>query len=250
MQESNRARGRSRHATTRSTSRREFMRRATLYSLATLAGAGLLGGFQSPPATPTFAPTTTPPPQPSPSPVAAGSATLQQALKDRKSASGFLAQPVPRPKILELLWAAWGINRPDSGKRTAPSAMNAQEIDLYMLTAEGAFLYDAKANGLTPVSEQDLRAKATSAGSLKDAAVQIVFVADYAKLRGSSQSQKELWSAAHAGFIGQNIYLFCAAEGLGARFYAGIDKTALQASLALREGQAVIFGQAVGYARG
>ncbi len=99
--------------------------------------------------------------------------SVMEALKNRKSATGFQSQSLPREKLLELLWAAWGINRPDSGKRTAPSAMNAQEIDLYVLLAEGAFVYDAKANQLTLVVEQDVRSKAVTMGSLRDAPAHI-----------------------------------------------------------------------------
>jgi SagB-type dehydrogenase family enzyme len=169
-----------------------------------------------------------------------------EAFKNRKSANAFQSQPLPKEKLTDLLWAAWGINRPDSGKRTAPSAGNTQEIDIYVLLADGAYVYDAKGNQLTPVSDQDLRAK-TGAMKFRDAPVHLVFVADYAKYRMGSQSERELWSVAHTGFIGQNVYLYCASERLGAHFYAGLDKAALKDSLKLRADQAVVFGQAVGY---
>jgi nitroreductase len=173
---------------------------------------------------------------------------VSEALKNRKSTNGFQPQPLPNEKLSALLWAAWGINRPDSGKRTAPSAMNAQEMDIYVLLSEGAYVYDAKGNQLTPVLAQDLRSKATTQDSMKDAPVQLLFVADYAKFRASvPQAQKELYSAAHAGFIGQNVYLYCASEGLGAHFYVNINRTALRDSLKLRDDQAIVFAQAVGY---
>jgi nitroreductase len=182
-------------------------------------------------------------------PAPAAQLSVWEALKKRRSADAFDAQPLPRQKVLDLLWAAWGINRPESGKRTAPSAMNAQEMDLYVLMADGVYLYDAKQNQLTLVADQDLRAKA-GGSKFRDAPVHLVFVADYARLRSGSQAQKELYSAAHCGFIGQNVYLYCAAEGLGTRFYAGIDAAALKTSLKLRADQAVLFGQAVGYSKG
>jgi nitroreductase len=185
--------------------------------------------------------------KPTTAPAAASSAAVLEALKKRKSTSAFQPQPLPKEKLLDLLWAAWGINRPDSGKRTAPTAMNAQEIDIYVLLSEGVYVYDAKGNRLTPVLAQDLRAKAVTMGSMKDAPVHLLFVADYAKFRTISQSQKELYSACHTGFIGQNVYLYCAAEGLGAHFYASIDRAVLKDSLKLREDQAVVFAQAVGY---
>jgi SagB-type dehydrogenase family enzyme len=150
--------------------------------------------------------------------------------------------------LLNLLWAAWGVNRPESGKRTAPSAMNAQEMDIYVLLAEGAYLYDHKGNKLTLVVTQGLRSKAGAMGAVRDAPVHLIYVADYDRMSRIPQSQRELYSAAHSGFIGQNVYLFCAAAGLGTRFYAGVDRAALKSSLKLRENQAVIFAQAVGYA--
>jgi nitroreductase len=166
--------------------------------------------------------------------------------QERRSASGFQPQPVPQKLLLDLLWAAWGVNRPDSGKRTAPSA---QEMDIYVLLEDGAYLYDARGNQLTPVVTQDLRASAGAMGALRGAPVHLVYVADYDRLSRVSQSQRELYSAAHSGFIGQNVYLFCAGAGLGTRFYASVDRAGLKGSLNLRDGQAVIFGQAVGYAR-
>ena len=148
-------------------------------------------------------------------------------------------------------WTAWGINRPDSGKRTAPTASNAQNIDIYVLLPDGVYIYDAKGNQLTPVLAQDLRTKATTQEAMKDAPVQLLFVADYAKFRGNvPQAQKERDSAAHTGFIGQNVYLYCASEGLGAHFYATIDRAALKDSLKLRDDQGIVFAQAVGYPKG
>jgi nitroreductase len=171
-----------------------------------------------------------------------------EALKNRKSTNAFQPQPLSKEKLLELLWAAWGINRPDSGNRTAPSAMNVQEIDIYVLLSEGVFIYDAKGNQLIHLSDQDLRAKAATMGFAKDAPAHLLFVADYAKLGMVSHPQKELFSAAHTGFIGQNVYLYCASTGLGAHFYASItDRAALKESLKLRENQAIVFAQVVGY---
>lgn len=266
------------------TNRRRFLRDTTALSVTALAGAGLLAACAPVQATPTVAPTappmavpttvptaapqpsTTSAPQASPTPpsatpaaptqappkaasTAAGAATLMKALQERKSASGFQPQPLPRELLLNLLWAAWGINRPESGKRTAPSAMNAQEIDIYVLLADGAYIYDARGNKLDLVVQQDLRAKAVTGGVMRDAPVQLIYIADYARMSRVSGVQRDMYSAAHTGFIGQNVYLFCAAEGLGARFYAAVDRVALKEALKLRENQAVIFGQAVGYAR-
>jgi nitroreductase len=231
----------------RSISRRMFLGNLSVFSLMAIAGSTLLEGCTPPPAaTLPAVPAAPPPPKPASAPSPASPVTLLEALKNRKSASAFQTQPLPREKLLELLWAAWGINRPDSGKRTAPTAMNAQEIDIYVLLSDGAYVYDAKGNQLISVMAQDIRARATS-GFMREAAAQLLFVADYAKFRTMPQPQKELYSAAHTGFIGQNVYLYCAANGLAVRFYAGVDRAGLKDILKLREDQAIVFAQAVGY---
>jgi nitroreductase len=231
--------------------RRHLSRRIFLQGLATsataLAGSSLLEACDPSPAAPATAPIALPSAEPTAVPATASSVTVWEALKKRKSATGFQTRPLPKEKLLDLLWAAWGINRPDSGKRTAPTAMNTQEIDIYVLLSDGVYVYDAKGNQLALVLDKDLRAKAAAMGSLKDAPVHLLFVADYAKFRTIPQSQKELYSACHTGFIGQNVYLYCAAEGLVARFYAGVDRAALKESIRLRQDQAIVFAQAVGY---
>jgi nitroreductase len=225
-------------------SRRVFLKEVSLISLTAIAGSSLLQACDSkpPPVPPTvpIVPTSTPQ-----APLT--KMNIMDALKNRKSTNAFQTQSLPKEVLLELLWAAWGINRPGSGKRTAPSAVNAQEIDIYALTAEGAHVYDAKGNQLTPVNSQDLRPRSATQGFMKDAPLHLIFVADYAKYRNIPQSQKELYSSCHTGFIGQNVYLYCAAQGLGAHFYASVDRAGLKNSLKLREDQTVIFGQAVGY---
>jgi nitroreductase len=227
-------------------SRRAFVRDVTVLSAAVLAGTGILEGCSLSTADRPTAQTALSPTSSTVATVESCSAPLSEALRKRKSTNAFKPDALPKETVIDLLWAAWGINRPDSGKRTAPSAMNAQEIDIYVLLADGAHVYDAKANALTQVSDQDLRAKSGS-GRFDGAPVHLIFVADNAKLEGpGDDAQKALWSAANTGFIGQNVYLYCAAAGLGAHFYASVDKGAMKAGLKLRDDQAVMFGQAVG----
>jgi nitroreductase len=233
-------------------SRKAFLKDISLFSVTAIAATSLLKGCSYPPAVPAAVPPASDTPQvkpPSTAPVATSQITVMEALKNRKSATSFQSQPLPKDKLLELLWAAWGINRPDSGKRTAPTAVNAQEIDIYVLLADGSYVYDARENRITPLLAEDLRAKAAPQGSLKEAPAHLIFVADYSKFRNIPQQQRELYSASHTGFIGQNVYLYCASQGLGARFYAGVDRAVLKTSLKLREEQAVVFAQAVGYAK-
>ncbi len=173
--------------------------------------------------------------------------TVWEALQNRKSTNAFQSKPLPAGLLLNLLWAAFGINRPASGKRTAPTAMNYQEIDIYALLPEGASVYNAKEGKLESVLAQDLRARSGTSGWAKEAPVHLLFVADYAKMGSTPQSQKELWSSCHTGFIGQNVYLYCASVGLGAHFVASLDRAALSGSLKLRQNQAILFAQIVGY---
>ncbi len=228
-------------------SRRVFLKDLSLFSLMALASTSLLQACKPPPAKSSTMPADLPTEKIAITPTAGSPTTLMEALRNRKSATAFQTQPLSKEMLLDLLWAAWGINRPDSGKRTAPSAMNTQEIDIYVLLSDGVYIYDAKANQILSVLTQDIRAKLGTQGFIKDAPVQLLFVADYAKYRIGSQSQKELYSACHTSFIGQNVYLYCASQGLAARFYAGLDRAALNESLKLREDQAIVFAQAVGY---
>lgn len=228
-------------------SRRVFIKEVSLFSLLALTGSGLLQACQLQPTKLTDTPAAIPTEKSTTSPIAANPSTLMEALKNRKSATAFQTQSLPKDMLLDLLWAAWGVNRPDSGKRTAPSAMNSQEIDIYVLLSDGAFVYDAKANQIVSVLNQDIRTKAGTHGSIKDAPVQLLFVADYAKFRAGSQTERQSWSACHTGFIGQNVYLYCASQGLAARFYAGLDRAALKETLKLRDDQVIVFAQAVGY---
>ncbi len=181
-----------------------------------------------------------------PKPQTDGGKPLMQALKERKSSRAFTAQKLPEQVLSNLLWAAWGTNRPD-GKRTAPSAMNKQEIDVYVVVAEGAYVYDAKAHALNPVAAGDLRAQTGAQPFVKDAPLNLVYVADTAKMTGGSEQDKVVWYGAAAGFISQNAYLYCASEGLATVVRGMVDRTALAGSLSLRPEQKIVLSQTVGY---
>jgi SagB-type dehydrogenase family enzyme len=182
-----------------------------------------------------------------PEPRMSGGRPLLDTVKDRKSSRSFKPQPLPLDMLSSILWTAFGINRPESGYRTAPTAKNSQEIDLYVLLAAGTYLYNARAHRLEPVSAQDLRPLAGVVGFMKQAPLHLVYVADYAKVSKELFAQKELYSAAHTGFIGQNVYLFCASEGLGTVIHISIDRTALVKALNLRDDQGIVFAQVIGY---
>jgi len=182
-----------------------------------------------------------------PAPQMDGGKPLMQALKERKSTRSFSPIKLPTQTLGNLLWAAFGINRPDTGQRTAPSAMNRQEIDIYVATADGLYLYDAKGNALQPVLTNDVRAETGRQPFVKDAPVELIYVADYARMGGGSDEDKTLYSAADTGFIGQNVYLFCASEGLAVVVRGSVDRTALAKTMKLRPEQKIILAQTVGY---
>jgi len=173
-----------------------------------------------------------------------GGRPLMQVLKERKTTREFAPGKL-RPQLLSnLLWAAFGINRPD-GKRTAPSAMNWQEIDIYIAMAEGLFLYDAKENRLDPVLEQDIRQATGSQTFVATAPLNLIYVADLSK--AGSGPETELFTAADVGFISQNVYLFCASENLATVVRGSIDRVSLSKAMKLRPNQKIILAQTVGY---
>jgi nitroreductase len=176
-----------------------------------------------------------------------GGRPLMLVLKDRKSSRTFSAEELPLQVFSNMLWAAFGINRPESGKRTAPSAVNWQEIDIYVATVDGLYLYDAKANTLEPVLAEDIRAMTGTQAFVKDAPVNLIYVADYSRMGRASTERKDFYSATDTGFISQNVCLFCASEGLATVVRGLVDKPALAKKMRLRTDQKIILAQSVGY---
>jgi SagB-type dehydrogenase family enzyme len=172
---------------------------------------------------------------------------LMQALKDRHTNREFSPDKLSVEVLSNLLWAAAGINRPDSGKRTAPSAQNKQEIDIYVSTAEGIYLYDPKENTLKPIVSGDLRSYTGLQTFVKEAPVNLVYVADLAKMSDRAEVDKMMWAGADTGIISENVYLFCASEGLATVVRANIDRPKLGEAMKLRPDQKVTFAQTIGY---
>jgi nitroreductase len=173
-----------------------------------------------------------------------GGRPLMQVLKDRKTTRDFATDKLPPQVLSNLLWAAFGVNRPD-GRRTAPSAMNRQEIDIYIATGDGLFVYDAKGNRLEPVLAQDIRAATGTQSFAATAPLDLVYVADLSK--AGSGPDADLYTAADTGFIAQNVYLFCASEGLATVVRGSVDRPALAKAMKLRPEQKIILAQTVGY---
>jgi len=176
-----------------------------------------------------------------------GGRPLMQVLKDRSSSREFSNEKLPMQVLSDMLWAAFGVNRPESGKRTAPSANNRQEIDIYVATAEGLYLYDAKTHMLMPVLPEDIRAKTGTQQFVQEAPVNLIYVSDFSKMGDAEENKKFFNSAANTGFISQNVYLYCASEGLVTVVRGLIDKPDLEKAMKLRPDQKVILAQSVGY---
>jgi SagB-type dehydrogenase family enzyme len=173
--------------------------------------------------------------------------SLMQSLQARKSSRDFSTKKLPVEVISNLLWAAYGINRPESGRRTAPSAVNWQEVDVYVAMADGLYLYNAKEHVLKPVIKQDIRELTGKQTFVKDAPVNLIYVADYSRMGGGSAEEKNSYSAADTAFIAQNVYLYCASEGLATVVRGSIDRDVLAKAMQLRDNQKIILSQTVGY---
>jgi nitroreductase len=182
-----------------------------------------------------------------PKPRTDGGRPLMQVLKERKTTRSFSGKGLPLPVVSDLLWAAFGVNRPESGKRTAPSAWNRQEIDIYVAMARGLYVYAPGEHRLEPVLAEDVRAMTGTDAFVKDAPASLVYVADFAKMGDISEEEKIFYSAANTGFIGQNVYLFCASEGLATVVRDLVDKPALAKKFGLRPEQKITLAQSVGY---
>lgn len=182
-----------------------------------------------------------------PAPQMTGGKPLMEALKARCTQREFSTEALPPQELSNVLWAACGINRPDKGLRTAPTAMNKQEIDVYVALAEGFYIYDAKENALNLVLGQDLREATGKQPFLKDAPVNLVYVADYAKMGTGPKEQKDFYSATDTGYISENVYLYCASAGLATVVRGMVDRDALAKAVNLRADQKIILAQTVGY---
>ena len=179
------------------------------------------------------------------------SKSLVQALKDRKTSREYSGDKLPEQTLSNLLWAAWGINRADSGKRTAPSAANWQETDVYVSTTQGMYLYDPKGNALIPVVPGDLHALTyTQVDRFKDAPLNLVYVADFQKMGDADEARKVMLASMDTGFIAENVYLYCASENLPTCFRVSIDKEKLGQALKLRPTQRIMGAQSVGLPKG
>lgn len=182
-----------------------------------------------------------------PPPDMQGGKPLMQALKERHSTREFGVEPLPQQQLSNLLWAAVGVNRPRTGQRTAPSARDWREIDVYVATPDGVYQYDPVGHALRWVVGGDLRARTGVQDFVATAAVDLVYVANLDRMSGADVEQKDFYSATDTGFIAQNVYLYCASAGLGTVVRGSVEREALAAALGLTPQQKIILAQSVGY---
>lgn len=174
--------------------------------------------------------------------------SVMTAFQNRASANGYSTKELSLQDISDLLWAANGINRPGSGKRTAPSAMNSQDIDIYTFFANGVYLYDAPNHQLHLVTKGDHRNLiAASQPVVASAPIICLLVSDISRFKHGSDSLKLAWAANDAGIVSQNICLFCAGTGLVTRTRAYMEQDILRALLKLKPSQHLMLNNPVAY---
>jgi nitroreductase len=185
-----------------------------------------------------------------PAPDKTGGKPLMQAFNDRQTIRTFTKENLTQQQLSDLLWAGWGINRPADKKRTAPSARNVQEIDMYVALPSGLFLYVAESHTLKQINNKDLRKLSGTQDFVAEAALNLVFVSDMGKLgkkEGDEIKDSDLFSSyANTAFIAQNIYLYCASANLGCVIRGMVPKDQLAPEMGLRSNQRIILAQTVG----
>lgn len=178
-----------------------------------------------------------------------GGMPLTQALKLRRSTREYSDRALTMQVLSDLLWAAFGINRP-SGDRTAPYWRHVMVIDVYVVMADGVWLYEPKAHTLLPHLKDDVRAQTGLQDFVAGAPLNLVYVAHGERMTDVSAEERRLYASVDAAFIGQNVYLYCASEGLATVFRGAVDQAKLARALKLPDTQFVTFAQTVGYAHG
>jgi SagB-type dehydrogenase family enzyme len=179
-----------------------------------------------------------------PDPKIEGGMPLMEALKNRATIREYSDKALDNQQLANLLWAACGVNRPD-GKRTAPTARNAQQIDVYVYTEKGVYLYVAEKNLLKGVASGDHRADAAMQPFAAKCPILLVFVANYDKMKGFNDEAREFYGATDAGYVSQNVYLYCASEGLATVVLGSIHRDKIKDLLGFN-GKAIL-GQPVGF---
>jgi nitroreductase len=183
-----------------------------------------------------------------PPPQTEGGLPLMQALKKRQSSREYSDRELPLQTLSNLLWAAWGVNRAETGLRTAPSSHDFMDIDIFVATAKGVWLYDPKAHQLIPHLADDIRGETTLGQPfVKTAAVNLVYVSNAARMEKVSPDERRYNGIADSAAIAQNVYLFCASEGLATVMRGSVPAEKLARRLKLAPTQQIYLAQSVGY---
>ena len=185
-----------------------------------------------------------------PPPRRSGGMALMEALQRRASAREFEPAALGEQLLSDLLWAAAGINRPEAGGRTAPSAMNSQEVQLHVAMPQGLFRYEPAAHALQLRVSSDVRRVTGYQDFVDSAPLDLVYVADHRRMQLVPAAQRERYAFAAAGAMAQNVYLFCAANGLGTVIRAWFDQHALAQAMGLEADQQLLLCQTVGQVKG
>ena len=175
-----------------------------------------------------------------------GGLPLMEAIARRRSAREFAQRPLDDQVLSDLLWAAFGVNGPDGG-RTAPYARHILAIEVHAAMADGVWLYDPKAHALIQHSEADIRGETGEEPYVASAPLNLVYVAHGELLKEMSAEEARLNAGVDAGFIGENVYLFCASAGLATVFRGALDARRLGRALKLPAELFVTYAQSVGY---
>jgi Nitroreductase family len=184
-----------------------------------------------------------------PPPRMVGGKPLLEALKQRCSTRAYSDQALPPQVMSDLLWSAFGVNRPATGDRTAPYWRHVMVIDVYAAMADGVWLYEPSRHALVHHQNADIRAATGLQDFVATAPLNLVYVAHGERMQDVSAEDRRLYACVDAGFIGQNVYLFCASEGLASVFRGAVDVQKLGQIMRLPAGQFVTFAQTVGYPR-
>jgi nitroreductase len=175
-----------------------------------------------------------------------GGKPLMQALQARRSTREYADRTLPAEMLSDLLWAAYGTNRP-SGDRTAPYWRHIMVIDVYAAMADGVWLYDPKRHVLVRHSDKDIRGETGQQEFVASAPLNLIYAAHGERMKEVPWEARRLYASVDTGFIGQNVYLYCASEGLATVFRGAILSERIGKALGLGEGQFVTFCQSVGY---
>jgi nitroreductase len=182
-----------------------------------------------------------------PLPRTTGGMPLMDALKTRRSTREYSSQALSPQTLSDLLWAANGVSRA-SDLRTAPYWRHITVMDIYASMADGVWIYDPIEHALLPHLKDDIRARTGEQEFVGVAALDLIYVAHGERMTDVGPEERRVAAAVNAGFIGQNVYLYCASEGLGSVFRGALEPVAVGRLLRLPDGQFVTFAQTVGYA--